>query len=140
MRFVLILGLLFFCPDISAADEPLLQELYINPKAQTKPEVLLFYNTANPCENCEQAITLTIRILRRNYMGKLHLYLIDLAKHPEFAAAFHLKGPLSLVVIRISDGASFGYTKLETLQSRITAPELYRYELKSFINNFLGWN
>ena len=140
MCFVLILGLLFFCPNISAADNSLLQELYINPTTQKKPEVLLLYNSANPCENCEKAISLTIDILRRNYIGKLHLYLIDLAHHPEFIATFQIKGPLTLVVIRISDGAAFGYTKLEALESRIISPELYQTELKSFINNFLGWS
>lgn len=140
MRFVLILGLLLFCPEISVAEDSLLQQLYINPETAKKPEAILFYNSANPCENCEKAITITISILRRNYFGKMHLYLIDLHQHPEFATAFQIKGPLSLVIIRISDGASFGYTKLEALQSRIISPKLYQTELKSFINNFLGWS
>lgn len=138
MRFVLILGLLFFCPDISVAEDSLLQKLYINPETAKKPEAILFYNSANPCENCEKTISLTVSILRRNYIGKLHLYLIDLNRHPEFITAFQIKGPLSLVIVRISDGASFGYTKLEALQSRIINPTLYQSELKSFINNFLG--
>ena len=140
MRFVLILGLLLFCPDISAAEDSLLQQLYINPETAKKPEAILFYNSANPCKNCKKAINLTISILRRNYIGKMHLYLIDLNNHPEFIVAFQIKGPLTLVMIRISDGATFGYTKLEALQSRIISPELYQIELKSFINNFLGWS
>lgn len=140
MRFVLILGLLLFCPYISAADNSLLQELYTNPETARKPEAILFYNSDNPCETCEKAISLTIDILRRNYIGKLHLYLINLAHHPEFIPIFKIIGPLTLVIVRISDGAAFGYTKMEALQSHIISPELYQIELKSFINNFLGWS
>ena len=140
MRLPLILGLLLFCSDASFANTSLLEQLYINPTTQNKPEALLFYNSADTCENCNHTINLTIDILRRNYMGKLHLYLINLNKHPEFISFFHLKGPLSLVIVRINDKAAFGYKKMEALQSRITAPNLYRYELISFINNFLGWN
>ena len=140
MRFSFLLGLLSIYSHIALADISLLQDLYIAPAHQNKPEALLFYNSANPCENCSKTINLTVDILRKNYLNKLHLYLINLNKHPEFISAFKLQGPLSLVIVRISDNASFGYAKLEALQTRIITPHLYQSELIAFINNFLGWN
>lgn len=136
----ILLGLCLLFSHIASANEDLLQNLYIAPQTQTKPEALIFYNSANPCENCEKAINLTINILRQNFSGKLHAYLINLNQHPEFITAFKLKGPLSLVIVRIDDGASFGYTKLESLQTRITSTQDYKRELIEFINNFLGFD
>lgn len=140
MLLSLILGLLLLHQSSAAADNSLLQELYISPRTQTKPEAIIFYNSANPCENCDTAINLTINILRNHYQDKLHAYLINLATHPEFITAFHLQGPLSLVIIRISDRASFGYEKLESLQSRTHAPQDYQQTIIDFIDNFLDWS
>lgn len=140
MLLPFLLGLCLVFPHIAAANDSLLQNLYIAPQAQTKPEALIFYNSANPCEDCDKAINLTIKILRQNYLDKIHTYLINLNQHPEFISVFQLQGPLALVIVRIDDGASFGYRKLESLQSRIISPSDYQTELTEFINNFLGYD
>lgn len=140
MRFLLILWTVFIllCP-IASAKPATLQSLYTNPKGKHLPEAVIFYSTANPCENCHKAIDMLIAVLRENYQGKLHAYLIDTARHPEFISAFKLHGPLTLVVIRISDGAAFGYRPLYGLQSQTENPKEFARHITDFINNFLGF-
>ena len=140
MRFLLIMWttLILCCPTVWAAPATL-QNLYINPENKKLSEAMIFYNSANTCENCSKTINLLISILRKNYQGKLHAYLIDIARHPEFITAFQLKGPLNFVIIRISDGAAFGYRKISGLQSQINNPQNFSRTITEFINNFLGF-
>ncbi len=139
MRFLLLLWtLLMLCCTATAAPATL-QSLYTNPQGKTLPEAVIFYNSANTCENCRRTIDMLTEILQKNYQGKLHAYLIDVQKHPEFIKPFQLSGPLNLVVIRISDGASFGYDKLSGLQSQIANRSSFSRRITEFINNFLGF-
>lgn len=140
MRFLqaLIIAFALQC-SISFATSGTLQNLYINPQKQSLPEAIIFYNSANTCENCPQTINMLIGILEKNYRHKLHAYLIDVQKRPEFIGAFHLSGPLNLVIIRISDGGSFGYEKMSGLQSRINNPQNFSRTITEFINNFLNF-
>ena len=138
MFLALIFPWLFLSTPSLQAQQLNLQDLYINPVAQKLPEAIIFYNSDNPCENCDTTINMIVDTLRKNYKDKLHAYLINLAQHPEFIHAFNLKGPLTLVVIRISDGAQFGYEKLEGLQSQIEDENLFNSRICEFINNFLG--
>ncbi len=140
MRFWIALwtAVALLCP-VSFAEQGTLQNLYVNPKGRTLPEAVIFYNSANTCEHCPEAINMLISVLKQNYRGRLHAYLIDVQKKPEFIDAFRLSGPLNLVVIRISDGAAFGYDKMSGLQSRIGSPEDFSRAVTEFINNFLGF-
>ena len=122
------------------ADTLSVQNLYTNPTAQTLPEALILHNSENPCENCLPAINMIIAVLKANYKHKLHAYLIDTAKHPEFADTFQAHAPLTLVIVRISDGASFGYKKLIGLQSQTDDKEYFSRRITEFIDNFLGWD
>lgn len=140
MRLYMSLCLLWLWAAPVFAAPLSLQNLYINPKGKRLPEAIIFYNSANPCENCHKAVNMLINVLWKNYRGLLHAYLINEAKHPEFTAAFKLKGPLTLVIIRISDGASFGYQKLTGLQSETESPAEFNRHITNFINNFLGFN
>lgn len=124
---------------ISFAEPGTLQNLYINPEGKNLPEAVIFYNSANTCENCPKTVNMLINLLKKNYRGKLHAYLIDVQKKPEFIGAFRLGGPLNLVIIRISDGAAFGYDKMSGLQSRVGDPEDFSRAVTEFINNFLGF-
>lgn len=128
-----------FLPITTKADNFTLENLYINPKNQNLPEVIIFDNSANTCNNCHRAIDMIIDILKKNYKHKIHAYLINVQNHPEFISAFKLKGPLNLVVIRVSDGAAFGYKKLSGLQSQITTANQFNQRIKEFIDNFLGF-
>ena len=117
-----------------------LQDLYINPVSQKLPEAIILYSSDNPCEHCDTAINMLIDTLRQNYKDKLHAYLINLAQHPQYIPAFKINAPLTLVIVRISDGAAFGFEKLEGLQSEIGDRTAFNNRVYEFINNFLGWN
>lgn len=136
----MLLSWLFLTTPPGVAQSLSLQDLYINPISEKQPEAIILYSTANPCLNCNKAIDMLVEILRKNYKNRLHAYLINLARHPEFIDAFKIKSPLTLVIVRISDGASFGYEKLEDLQSQTDAPTAFDNRVREFINDFLGWN
>lgn len=111
--------------------------LYANPKSK-KPEVIIFYNSLNPCQNCSLAIKRIISILKKNYSKKITAFLIDLKYHPELITDFNLKGPLNLTVIRINDGASFGYSTLTGLDAKLNDPISFKNQITEFIDNFLS--
>lgn len=117
---------------------PDLENLYINPEQKDKPEAVIFYNSANTCETCAETINRLISVLRKNYRGQMHAYLIDTARHPEFIRTFKLRGPLNLVLIRISDGASFGYAKLAGLQNETDDKTVFAEIITEKIANFLN--
>ncbi len=121
-----------------AASAPTLENLYINPEGQTLPEIIIFYDSVNPCFRCPQTIELIIKILKENYNGQIHAYLIDINRHPEFISAFNLSTTLNLVLIRISDGASFGYKKITDLTAGINDIPSYTQMLTEKIDNFLS--
>jgi hypothetical protein len=133
-----IFGLITSLP--ASAQVPSLQQLYINPENQTLPEALIIYNSANPCEHCSKAVNMLIQILKQNYRQRLRAYLINLQNQPQFAYAFHINSPLSLVMIHISDGASFGYQKLTDLESYTNTPQIFFRTVNEFINDFLEKN
>ena len=118
------------------SDEPIPD--YQNPEGKRLPEAIIFYNSANPCFGCQQAINMAVRVLRKNYRGRMHAYLIDAAKHPEFISTFKLRGPLSLVLVRISDGASFGYAKISGLQSETGDADAFTALITEKVGNFLN--
>ena len=114
------------------------ENLYINPHTQ-KPEVIIFYNSANTCETCNYTINQIIKILKENYSKKILAYLININTHPSFIKPFKLEGPLNLVVIRISDNASFGYQKISNPQSSISDLISFKQRIIAFIDNFLSF-
>ena len=136
MYKILLLALWLCYPTPLLADT-LLEKLYINPEHQKLPEALILHNSANPCENCDKAINMIINTLKTHYSKKLHAYLIDTNYHPEFMSAFKAYAPLTLVIIRISDGAAFGYNTLFGLQSLVDNKQDFSRRIIDFINNFL---
>lgn len=134
----LFFAALLMLPTSLYAAPATLENLYTNPEGKKLSEAIIFYNSANTCETCPETINRLITVLKQNYQSKLHAYLIDTSKHPEFISAFHLTGPLNLVVIRISDGAEFGYRKLSGIQS-LNNNAAFSRRITEFINNFLGF-
>ena len=120
------------------ADSISLQELYTNPQNQTRSEALIIYNSDNPCENCTKARKMLSALLKQHYSDNLTIYHINLAFHPEFAPAFEIHAPLTLVIIRISDGAAFGYEKLAGIQSLADNTSIFTHRITEFIENFLN--
>lgn len=122
----------------TASAEPTLENLYINPEGKTLPEAIIFYDSANSNPEDTPTINLIIQILKANYQGQMHAYLIDINRHPEFISAFKLSSSLTLVLIRISDGAAFGYEKITDLTDGIDDITSYTQMLTEKIDNFLS--
>ena len=134
------IGICVLCiiPYTGTHAEPTLENLYINPEGKTLPEVIIFYDSANQNPENTPTINLIINILRNRYQGKIHAYLIDINRHPEFISAFNLSTTLNLVLIRISDGASFGYEKITDLTNGTNDISSYTQMLTEKIDNFLS--
>lgn len=133
MRLTRLLFLMLFTAKLSYA-EPL---SYFN--RSNLPEAIILYNSANPCETCNKAINMLIHVLKAEYRYKMHAYLIDMERHPEFAALFKTDAPLTLVITRISDNEFSGYDKLIGLQSQTGDSAVFNRHVTEFINNFLGF-
>lgn len=139
MRFILILWTLLFLCSNAFAFTPNLENLYINPKNQSRSEAIIFYNSANTCENCPKAIRMLVNLLNNNYSNRLNIYLIDEQKHPEFISAFKLKGPVTLTLIKISDYAAFQHLNLSGLQSETYNTNIFNRRVTQFIDNFFNF-
>ena len=140
MRFILGLLLWFALVLPTPVWAVTLNDIYSSPTQQAIPEAVILYNNNNPCQTCDKAINMIIRFIRANYKNRLRLYLINTANRPEFSTFFKAYSPLTFVIIRISDGAAFGYEKLSGLQSQTDDIDIFNRRLKDFINNFLGLN
>jgi len=139
MPFILAAVLWLGCVTSAIASPVSLTDIYINPEGKHLSEAVILYNSQNPCENCNKTIDMIINVLRTNYHHKLRAYMVDISKEPQFASAFHTDAPLTFVIIRISDGAAFGYEKLTGLQSQIADSQAFNRHIIKFINNFLGF-
>ena len=92
------------------------------------------------CENCPQTISLIEQVYDNNYQNDYNLFVIDYGNDDEynFISTYQLSKPLEIVLVRINDGAEFGYKKLEGLNYRISDPLNFADELKFQIDSFLG--
>ena len=57
-----------------------------------------------------------------------------------FIQTYNLSQPLEVVLVRIDDGAPFGYTKIENLQNMTSDPVSMKDYFVNEVNNFLGNN
>lgn len=81
MRFILILWTFILLCSNTFATNLNLENLYINPQNQNRSEAIIFYNSANTCENCHKTIQMLYKLLNNKYSNKLNIYLIDEQKH-----------------------------------------------------------
>ena len=106
-----------------------------------KSIIYIFYNDVNmSCENCPQTIKLIEQVYDNTYQNEYDLYIIDYGNDQEynFMETYHLTQPLEVVMVRVDDGATFGYRKLENLNYQISGPLSFADNLKFQINSFLG--
>jgi hypothetical protein len=139
MRFILILWTSILLYSNASANNISLENLYINPEYQNRSEAIIFYNSANTCENCYKTIHMLADLLTEQYSDLLNIYLIDEQKHPEFISAFKLKGPITLTLIKISDHASFQHQNLQGLQSYSFNFNVFNRRVTQFIDNFFNF-
>ncbi len=114
---------------------------YLNasPSNYNKSIIYVFYNN-NPCASCPQTIDLIEKIYNSYYSDTYSFFLIDYQAQGEynFAETYQLHQPLEVVLVRINDGAVFGYKKLRQLQEEISDPISFTENFRFQINEFLG--
>lgn len=104
-----------------------------------KSIIYVFYND-NPCETCPQAIEMIEQIYNQNYQGIYSLILINYQDDQEynFIETYDLSKALEVVLVRVNDGATFGYNKVDGLQNMVFDPSGFSEFLQNRINKFLG--
>ena len=122
-------------PNISL--EEYFDEAYSNPD---KSIIYVFYNDTNmTCENCPQTIELIEQVYNDNFQNNYSLFIIDYGNDEEynFIQTYQLHQPLEVVLVKVNDGAEFGYKKLENLNYQISDPISFKDNLKFQINSFI---
>jgi len=119
--------------------QPLQEYFAAEDENYNKSIIYIFYNN-DECYQCPQTIELTEQIFNRYYNGRYSLFVINYAEDDmyNFAGAYRLDAPLSIVLVKISDGESLGWQKIDNPQNLIEATEDYTQYLTERINNFLG--
>ena len=124
-----------FDPDMTSSEY--FAKAYPNPQ---KSIIYVFYNDINmSCENCPETIELIEQVYQQNYQNQYELFVIDYGDDDEynFIQTFDLDKPLEVVLVRVDDGAVFGYKKLENLNYQISDPLSFSDNLVYQINSFL---
>lgn len=106
-----------------------------------KSIIYIFFNNS-PCYDCPQTVDLIEKIYNRYYSGEYSLFIINYNNDDEynFIETYNLSQPLEVVLVRIDDGSSTGYKKLENLQNQISDPVSFTDNFTYQINSFLGQN
>lgn len=114
---------------------------YVEESAENwnKPILFVFYS-GEPCPQCADAISMIYDIYEKNYINTLSIFEIDYGLNDEFnmRLAYDLTAPLSLVIVRINDGMSCGYYKIDNPQFWVNDPFYFSENITSQINTFLG--
>ena len=85
-------------------------------------------------------IDLIEKIYKSYYADNYSLFIINYQAENEynFIETYQLRQPLEIVLVRINDGAVFGYQKIRKLQEEIYDPISFTQNFKFRVNEFLG--
>lgn len=140
-----------FCAFITKADaqpvfegnfspeQPIQEYFAAQNENYNKSIIYIFYN-GDECYQCPQTIALTEEIYNQYYADRFSLFVINYEEDDEynFAAAYKLDDtPLAIVLVKISDGESLGWRKINNPQNLINSTEDYTNYLTEQIDNFL---
>ena len=103
-----------------------------------KSIIYVFYNNS-PCAQCAEAMGLIFDIYQQNYSNDFSYFEINYQETGEFAftTAYFLDQPLSVVLVRINDGMSRGYYKIDNPQQWPSDKLFFTEQITTAINNFL---
>ena len=114
---------------------------YVEESAENwdKSILFVFYDGNNFCQICPKAIEMIYKIYAENFSSKMNIFEIDYSQPDEFDMRidYNLSQPLSLVVVRINDGMSRGFYKIDNPQQWIDNPFYFKNQIITYINNFL---
>lgn len=119
-----------------------LQEYFDESNANYNKSIIYIFFNNQPCYTCAQAISMIEQVYDKNFINQYNLFMINYQNDQEndFISTYNLNQPLEVVLVRINDGASFGYKKLENLEDMISDPVSFDEYLINQINGFLGNN
>ena len=118
-----------------------LQEYFAAAYGNHDKSIIYVFYAPDECYECPRAMTMIEELYRRYYADKYSFFMIDYQNDDEynFIATYNLSKPLEVVLVRINDGASFGYEKIENLQNmisdKISFDKYVRYRIDSFLEN-----
>lgn len=103
-----------------------------------KSIIYVFYNNS-PCAHCAEAMGLLFDIYQQNYSNDFSYFEVNYQETGEFAftTAYFLDQPLSVVLVRINDGMSRGYYKIDNPQQWLSDKLFFTEQITTAINNFL---
>ena len=106
-----------------------------------KSIIYIFFNN-EPCYTCAAAIEMIEQFYDQNFIDEYNMFMINYQNDDEnnFIQTYNLSLPLEVVLVRIDDGAPFGYTKIENLQNMTSDPVSMKDYFVNEVNNFLGNN
>ena len=101
--------------------------------------IFVFFNN-EPCGQCPAAIELIEEIYDRYYKNAYGFSIINYQNDDEynFIETYNLSRPLSVVLVRVNDGAVFGFEKLDDLENRVSDPVSFGDYFRFRVNSFLG--
>lgn len=125
--------------DLSGTTGFIRQYVEESPENWNTPIMFVFYNGNEYCPTCPQAINMIYNLYSQNFSDRMNIFEIDYATDDEFnmRIAYELSQPLSIVVVRINDGMSRGYYKIDNPQDMTDDPFYFNENITERINNFL---
>lgn len=106
-----------------------------------KSIIYVFYNN-DYCYGCPQAMEMLEQLYQKKYADEYSLFMINYQDDDEynFIATYSLSQPLEVVLVKIEDGNSLGFVKIENLQNLISDKtsfdEYVSYRIDSFLNRY----
>ncbi len=106
-----------------------------------KSIIYIFFNN-EPCYTCAAAIEMLENTYNRNFINEYNMFMINYQNDDEnnFIQTYSLSKPLEVVLVRVDNGAAFGYRKIENLQDMTTDPVSLQEYFVSQVNDFFGNN
>lgn len=145
-----ILFFVFFCVMAAAygawaqfvnlsGNNPAIREyVEANVENWNRPIMYVFYSNRY-CYECVKAMDMIYNLYEENYADSMSLFEINynLDDEFQFRLAYDLTQPISIVIVRIKDGMSQGYYKIDNPQEWIADPFYFKEKITTLINNFL---
>lgn len=145
-KILLILFAVVLCGSAEAQyynlpgnNEYIQQYVEASPENWDKSIMYVFY-TNEPCSTCAEAMGMIYDIYEEYFSNQLNIFEINYALNDEFQfrLSYELDQPLTIVLVRIKDGMSMGYYKINNPQQWISDPFYFKENIVSQINNFLN--
>lgn len=143
-----LLAALAFAFDTRAQIEPTdgympsqgLQEYFDASNANYDKSIIYVFFNNEPCYTCAAAIEMIESLYDREFSDEFNMFLINYQNDDEnnFIETYRLSQPLEVVLVRIDDGAAFGYKKVENLQDMTSDPVSFNDYLSSQITDYLS--